>query len=196
MHQRLTALLALPLLALPACTTPTASAAPQPPASTPVPDQSYYWPGQDEVMDTADRIESAAAHGWPRSWAGVENDLPGRSVVVHRIPTPGMDAEIRAMVPPGVGLRFVDAVYSAQTLDAWLTRVRADQTWWERRHGVLIHSTYAEMGECAVLETEHPARDEARIAAVASRSPGYRSMSLCVRQGYPYEPLTPPTYRD
>ncbi|TDB82233.1 hypothetical protein [Micromonospora sp. KC721] len=139
-HRRLTALLTLPLLALPACTMPTASAAPQPsPPPAPAPEPSY-WPGREQVMETAGRIEDAAAPGWPQAWAGVETDFPGRAVVVHRIPTPGMDAEIRAMAPAGVGLRFVDTVYSAQTLDDWVTRVRADQTWWQTRHGVIIHS--------------------------------------------------------
>ncbi|MET7708682.1 hypothetical protein [Micromonospora sp. NPDC005413] len=186
MRRRITMLLALPLLlALPAaCTTASASPAPPqppPPSNTPDPGQSY-WPGQEDVSDAATTVEDASAPRWPDAYAGVSVDLPARTLLVHRIPTPGLDAAVRAMVP-AVTVRFVDAKHSARTLDTWVEQVRADESSWRRR-GITLYGTSTTIGECVDIEVEHPQRDAAKFTA------RYPRMTLCVQQGYPAVPLT------
>ncbi len=184
MRQHLTALLVLPLLVLPAaCATPDASAAPQPPTATSTPDpEQSYWPGQDEVLAAATVIDDHANARWSHVHAGVALDLPGQAVDVHRIPTPGFDAEIRSLVP-SMKLRFVDANYSAVTIKGWAERIFEDRPYWQRR-GVVIHGLVPEMGEYVEVEVAHPKRDAPLIKA------HYSHMRLIVRQGWPAVDLT------
>ncbi|RFS38692.1 hypothetical protein D0Q02_31095 [Micromonospora craniellae] len=104
-------------------------------------------------------------------------DLPAGFLLVHRVPTSGLDAEVAAMVPQ-VAVRFVDAVYSARQLNTWNDQVGVDAGWWQRRD-VVVHGRYVRFGECVVVEVEHPQRDAARIVAQ------YHGVPLCVEQGYP-----------
>ncbi|MEH1167332.1 hypothetical protein V6V47_18295 [Micromonospora sp. CPCC 205539] len=183
MHRRCATLLALPLLALlAACATPAASADPQQPSTsaTPLPQQSY-WPGQEALMDAATQVENAALPRWPHTYAGVSLDVPGDVLLVYRVPTRDFDAEIRALVP-AVTVRFVDTPYSARTLDRWIERVRADVAHWQSR-GVVVHSSFVELGECVTLEVAEPQRDAAKLAAF------YPGIPLCVRKGWPAVPL-------
>ncbi|MEU3452285.1 hypothetical protein ABZ671_01540 [Micromonospora sp. NPDC006766] len=191
MLRRLAALLALPLLALPAgCATPVASAAapqPQPPVTrppqpaTPEPAQSY-WPWQQRLTEAAEAVNNAAARRWPDTFAGTSVDVPANVLMVHRVaPAAGLDAAVRKMVPD-VTIKSIDARYSAKALDGWIAQVRADTAWWQR-HGVTIHSTYVRIGLCVVAEVADPQRDATRIKA------HYPAESVCVEQGYPAEPL-------
>ncbi|WP_327031319.1 hypothetical protein [Micromonospora ureilytica] len=184
MQGRVTVLLALTSMALlAACATPTVSAGPQePPASTtPAPQQSY-WPGQDALSDAAVVVEGAAVPRWPHAYAGVSLDVPGDVLMVHRVPTAGFDDAIRA-VTPGVTVRLVDAAHSARALDGWIERVRSDVAYWRSR-GVVVHSSFVEIGTCVTLEVAEPQRDIARLTAF------YPGIPLCVRQGEPAVPLT------
>lgn len=186
MRRRLAALLSVPLLApLTACAAASATPHSPPALSTPAPAQSY-WPGQDELMVAAGTVERYAARKWPHVYTSVSLDLPGRMLLVHRIPTRGFDAEIRPLVS-GVTVRFVDVAYSARTLDGWFERVQADMDTWRRR-GVTIHALFwdggGSTGRCLTVEVENPQRD----AALITRH--YPDMSICVRQGWPPVPLT------
>ncbi|GIJ12158.1 hypothetical protein ACFFMR_33005 [Micromonospora andamanensis] len=173
----LAVLLTLPLLA--ACATPAASAGP--PAAAPAPEQSY-WPGQEELMDAGGTIDTVGPRRWPDSYAGVATDMPAGTLLVYRIPTPGIDAQIRALVPQ-VRVRMIDVAHSARHLAAWSEQVRADVPWWQR-HGVTVYAFYNRFGECVVVEVAEPHRDADRITA------HYRPMPVCVEQGYPFVPLT------
>ncbi|MET8277810.1 hypothetical protein [Micromonospora sp. NPDC005174] len=187
MRRRLAALLSVPLLALPtACAAASPTTPQSPPAlTTPAPAQSY-WPVQDVLMAAAGTVETHAARNWSRAYTSVSLDVPGGVLLVHRVPTPGFDAEIRPLAR-GVTVRFVDAAYSARTLDGWFERVQADMDYW-RRQGVMIHSLWwngeGSTGRCLTAEVGNPQRD----AVLITRH--YADMSICVRQGWPAEPLT------
>lgn len=186
MRLRTTASLILPLMVLlAACATSNASGGPhQPHASTePAPQQSY-WPGQSALNDAALAVEGVAVQSWPYAYAGVSLDVPGDVLLVHRVPARGFDEAIRK-VTPGVTVRFVDAGHSARSLDGWVERVRADAAYWQS-HGVILHGSYVDIGACVTLEVAEPKRDAARLTAF------YPGIPLCVRQGWPAEPLTAP----
>ncbi|WP_428966104.1 hypothetical protein [Micromonospora fluostatini] len=183
MRRRLAALLAVPVVlvvaegatsAVPALSRPSVSRAP-------LPDQSY-WPGQEELMTAAEIVDMLGPRRWPDAYAGVSLDLPGGFLLVHRVPTAGVEAEVRAVVPR-VAVRFVDAAYPAWRLDAWNDQIGAAVDWWQRRD-VIIHGRYVRFGECVVVEVEYPARDAARLTA------RHRGVPLCVEQGYPSVFLT------
>ncbi|MEV6708508.1 hypothetical protein [Micromonospora wenchangensis] len=182
MHRRLTTLLAAPLLAvLAACGTVAAQAAPQPPPSSPVPGQSY-WPGQEALMDAGARVGEVAPGRWPAAYAGVAVDMPGGRLLVYRVPTSGMDAAVRALAP-AVLVDFVDATYSAASLEEWAARVRDDQAFWQQR-GVTVHSVGTDFGRCVTVGLADPQRDGGKVLARYSRA------ALCVEQGYASDPLT------
>lgn len=175
------ALLAVPLLAVAACTAPTAQAAPQPPPATAVPAPSY-WPGQEALMAAGETVDTTAPTRWPDAYAGVELDVPAGVLIVHRVPTASLDAAVRALVPQ-VTVRFADAVYSARQLGAWAEQVRADLPYWQRR-GITIHEVGTRPGQCVTVGAADPARHASTIVA------RYRAMAVCVEQGHPAEPLT------
>jgi hypothetical protein len=175
-------LLAAPLLAASACTTPVASAAPQPPPATAAPVvEPSYWPGQDTLMDAGTTIDATAPTRWPAAYAGVELDLPAGHVLVHRVPTPGMDDAIRALVPQ-VSVRFVDTAYSERQIAGWMDQVLADWTYWQRR-GVTVHEVWPRFGTCVVVGVEDPRRHASVVAA------RYPSATVCVEHGSPAVPL-------
>ncbi|MEU0549804.1 hypothetical protein [Micromonospora sp. NPDC005979] len=182
MPRRMTALLAaLPLLALTACTAATAAPTTPPPATaTPNPGQSE-WPGQQEVMDAATVVDDAAPSRWPDAYAGVAVDLPAHLLLVRRIPTPGFDAAIRAMVP-AVTVRFEDAVHSARLLDGWVEKINTDYDYWQRR-GIPLHTVGAEPGQYVEVGIDNPRRDAGKIRA------RYPHMVLHIVHGGPPEPL-------
>ncbi|MEU5781316.1 hypothetical protein [Micromonospora lupini] len=189
MRLRMTVSLILPLMALlaacAACATSNASGGPQQPATStgPAPQQSY-WPGQEALSNAALVVEGIGGQSWPDAYAGVSLDLPSDVLLVHRVPARGFDEAIRA-VTPGVTVRFVDASHSARSLDGWVERIRADAAYWQS-HGVIVHSSYVEIGTCVTLEVAAPKHDAARLAAF------YPGVPLCVQQGWPAEPLTAP----
>ncbi|GIJ30837.1 hypothetical protein Vqi01_59990 [Micromonospora qiuiae] len=133
-------------------------------------------------MEAAGRIDTAGPSRWPDGYAGVATDMPAGVLLVYRIPTPGLDAEIQALVPE-VTMRTIDVAYSARQLAAWSDQVRADIAWWHRQ-GVMVHGFYSRSGECVVVEINDPQRDADRITN------RYPRMPLCVEQGYPFVPLT------
>ncbi|WP_140157960.1 hypothetical protein [Micromonospora sp. NBS 11-29] len=165
------------LLATAACAT---SAARAEPGRQPAPVVSY-WPGQEEVMDAAGRVDEAAPARWPDRYAGIATDFPGRAVIVHRVPGGGIDGDVRALAG-GVTVRFVDAVEPATTIDRWMGRVRADIDWWADR-GVIVWSVAPRFGDCVVLEVDRPAEQSAEITR------HYSDMRVCVEQGSEAVPL-------
>ncbi|MEV1015506.1 MULTISPECIES: hypothetical protein [unclassified Micromonospora] len=186
MRRRLAALLSVPLLALPAACAAASTTPESPPATgTPAPAQSY-WAGQDELMAAADTVEDYAARNWPHAYTSVSLDLPGRVLLVHRVPTADFDAKIRPLVR-GVSVRFVDSAYSGRTLDGWFERVQADIDDWRRR-GVTIHSLFwngeGSIDRCLTVEVGNPRHDATLLTT------HYADMSICVRQGGPAVPLT------
>ncbi|WP_434740406.1 hypothetical protein [Micromonospora sp. SH-82] len=160
--------LALPLLALPTVGTHATAGGRQPPAAT-----------QEDLGAAASLVDATGAARWSDAYAGVALDVPAGVLIVHRIPTSRLDAELSALVP--VPVRFVDAMHPARTLDAWQAQVFGDRDRWEAR-GVLIHSIWVDFGQCVILEIGDPQRDAARLTAA------YPDMTLCVRQGWPPEP--------
>ncbi|MFY1622868.1 hypothetical protein ACN261_25835 [Micromonospora sp. WMMD723] len=182
MQYRLPVLLVAPLLAvLAACGTVTAQAAPQPIPSSPAPEQSY-WPGQEALMDASNRVDEVAPDRWPAAYAGVALDLPGGRMLVYRVPTAGMDAAVRALVP-AVLVDFVDATYSAAKLEEWAAKVRDDQAFWQHR-GVTVHGVGTDFGRCVTVGLADPQRDGGKVVA------RYPKAALCVEQGYASDPLT------
>ncbi|MGC4854964.1 hypothetical protein ACLQ24_16630 [Micromonospora sp. DT4] len=103
----------------------------------------------------------------------VSLDLPGRALLVHRVPTRGLDQAVRALVP-AVAVRFVDAAHSEATISEWLERVRADFDYWACR-GIPLHSTGPKIGECVTVGIDHPQRDAGKLHA---RYPLLGSFSL------------------
>ncbi|WP_328347050.1 hypothetical protein [Micromonospora sp. NBC_00421] len=180
MPRHLTTLLAPPLLALSACTAATAAPTtpPQlPPASTtPNPGQSE-WPRQQELGDAATTVDETAPSRWPDAYAGVALDMPAQLLLVQRIPTPGFDAAVRAVVPT-VTVQFTDARYSKRTLDAWVEQISDDFTYWQGR-GIQLHSVGAEPGQYVAVGINNPKRDAGKISA------RYPRMDLRVVQGSP-----------
>ncbi|MET7948431.1 hypothetical protein [Micromonospora sp. NPDC005324] len=177
----------MPLLALAGSSVATAAPTtpPQPPpataTATPDPGRSE-WPSQQEVMDAATVVGKAASTRWPRAYAGVAVDLPARLLLVQRIPTPGFDAAIRALVP-AVTVRFADARYSELTLDAWVADISADYDYWQRR-GIPLHAIGAEPGQYVEVGTDNPQHNAGRIRD------HYPRMTLRVVQGSPSVPAT------
>ncbi|MEU1761146.1 hypothetical protein [Micromonospora sp. NPDC005652] len=170
-------LLVAPLL-LPAaaCTTTAAGAEP---VGQPTPS---YWPGQERAMAAAEKVSESGPERWPATYAGVATDLPGAAITVHRVPGGDIDADVRALVP-GVTVRFVDAAEPAAVVDRWADAVRADVSWWSGQ-GVTVRSVWPRTGDCAVVETDEPAK---HAAAIAARYPDAR---VCVEQGHDAPPLT------
>ncbi|MGC4746880.1 hypothetical protein ACLQ28_14625 [Micromonospora sp. DT201] len=178
-------LLALPLLALAACaaatTAPTTPPQPPPATATPDPGQSH-WSGQEEVVNAARVVDEAAPLRWPEAYAGVAVDPPARVLLVQRIPTPGLDAAVRAMVP-AVTVRFTDARYSKVVLDEWVADISADFDYWQRR-GVQLRNVGAEPGQYVEVGTDDPQRDAGKIQA------HYPHMTLRMVQGVIAVPAT------
>ncbi|WCN83251.1 hypothetical protein [Micromonospora sp. LH3U1] len=173
------------LLALAACT--AATAAPTTPLQPPRPTATPWpglpeWPGQQEVMDAATVVGNAASLRWPRAYAGVAVDLPARLLLVQRIPTPGLDAAVRALVP-AVAVRFTDARYSKVALDEWVADIGVDFDYWQRR-GVQLRNVGAEPGQYVEVGTDDPQRDAGKIRA------HYPHMTLHLVQGVIAVPVT------
>ncbi|MFG1918089.1 hypothetical protein [Micromonospora sp. NPDC048898] len=177
MPRRVTALLTLTLLALPAaCASPSASAVP----SVPHAEQSY-WPAQDALNDAAEAVDGVGER-WPDVYADVSLDVPAGVLLVHRIPSAGFDEAVRQL-GVHVTVRFVDAQHSARALDRWVEQIAADMDYWRQR-GVAVYEVGPTIGKCVSVGVGDPQRD---AAAVTAHYPG---VPLCVEQGAPAVPLT------
>jgi hypothetical protein len=155
-----------------------AGAGSRPAPATPFPSD---WPNQFRLSEAASTISAAAQQRYPEVYAGVELDVPGDVVIVHRRPTAGFDEAIAALVP-GVTVRFAYSPHSEAQVTAWQERVVADQTYWRSR-GITLNGIGPRFGQCVVVQVDDPERD--RLAIVTH----YPDWSICVEQGGPAVPL-------
>lgn len=92
--------------------------------------------GGSPAVIQAQHVEQYAEATFPQAITGVSVAGDQRTVIAYRLPTPGMDEQIRAHFPR-VPLRFVDARESRRDLVALEARIWADRNYWHRR-GVKI----------------------------------------------------------
>ncbi len=71
-----------------------------------------------EVEAAADVVRSFGHHAGRRWFAGVVPDHERRRITVFRVPGPGFDGEVRALVADTVGVDFLDATHPRDDLTA------------------------------------------------------------------------------
>lgn len=156
---------------------------PLPRPATPPPSGSAV---QDSLNGYAERVQALGARPeHTGAFAGVETDIPGNRLLVHRRPSEAFDVAVR-MVVPAERLWLRDVPYSAVDLEAGLTRVRADVAYWKRR-GVEINTmgTHAGLG-CVEIGVSEPDRHGAALAERYGAN-----MAVCVVLALPPVPGKP-----
>ena len=180
----LPALAALAVLA--ACGGTPSLAAPQPPPSSPSPSPSPEvsdWPHQPALEDAALRVERVGRAHYSGQYGGVELDVPGDLVLIHRVPpAPAFERAASAAAGPAVRVRYVTAAYSEARLADGARTLDRDAARWQA-HGATLHSVGPRMGECVEVGIEHPDRHGAMIIAA------YPTIPLCVIHNEGSEPL-------
>ncbi|MFG1892340.1 hypothetical protein ACGFIR_31340 [Micromonospora sp. NPDC049051] len=168
--------LALPALAInaqPSGTPPQPGAAPA----------RSYWPHQDSLGDAAAAVSEAGPRSWPQTYAGVELNLDGNELIVHRIPSdPAVDQAIRALVPT-VRVRLADADHPERQLTAWHAEMISDRPYWHNR-GITLHNIGTRTGECVTVGIDNPTRDAAVVIAY------YAHQAICIEYAGPPVLLT------
>ncbi|MFI6763177.1 hypothetical protein ACIBF5_29005 [Micromonospora sp. NPDC050417] len=119
-------------------------------------------------------------------YAGTETDIPGNRLLVHRKPSEAFDAAVRTLVP-AERLWLRDVPYSAVDLEAGLTRVRGDMTYWQNR-GIAI-STISTQPGLGCVQIGLPNLDRGRAALVEHYKP---NTPVCVVFELPPIPMPMP----
>lgn len=113
---------------------------------------------------TAQDIGTYAEAAFPNTYTGVALAADQRTILVYRIPDPALDSAVRARFP-ATPLRFVDARYSHQRLQALARRITADIPFWNS-HGIRITLVGpAADGSAVTVGTPDPATASSPIYA-------------------------------